>query len=42
MPEANQIKQKMQSFDGILFTMTFSAKKLQKTILLGEGKNLKA
>ena len=33
----------MQSFDDVLFTMTsFSAKKLEKTILLGEGKNLKA
>ena len=33
----------MQSFDDVLFTMTsFSAKKLKKTILLGEEKNLKA
>ena len=33
----------MQSFDDVLFTMTsFPAKKLQKTILLGEEKNLKA
>ena len=33
----------MQSFDDALFTMTsFSAKKLEKTILLGEEKNLKA
>ena len=33
----------MQSFDDALFSMTsFSAKKSQKTILLGEEKNLKA
>ena len=33
----------MQSFDGVLFTMTsFSAKKLEKPILLGDEKNLKA
>ena len=33
----------MQSFDDVLFTMmSFSAKKLEKTILLGEEKNLKA
>ena len=33
----------MQSFDDVLFTMTsFSAKKSKKTILQGEGKNLKA
>ena len=33
----------MQSFDDILFTMmSFSAKKSQKAILLGEKINLKA
>ena len=33
----------MQGFDDAIFTMTsFSAKKLKKTILLGEEKNLKA
>ena len=33
----------MQSFDDVLFTMmSFSAKKSEKTILLGEEKNLKA
>ena len=33
----------MQGFDDVLFTMTsFSAKKSEKTILLGEEKNLKA
>ena len=33
----------MQNFDGVIFTMTLiSAKKSEKTILLGEGKNLKA
>ena len=43
MPQAKQIEQKMQSFDDVLFTMTsFSGKKLENTILLGEEKNLKA
>ena len=43
MPETKQIKQKMQKFDDVLFTMTsFSAKKLENIILLGEEKNLKA
>ena len=43
MPEAKEIEQKIQSFDDVLFTMTsFSTKKLEKTILLGEEKNLKA
>ena len=43
MPKVKQIKQKMQSFDDVLFTITsFSAKKLKKTTLLGEEKNLKA
>ena len=33
----------MQSFDDVFCTMTsFSAKKLEKTKLLGEKKNLKA
>ena len=33
----------MQSFDDILFSMmSFPAKKIGKTILLGEEKNLKA
>ena len=33
----------MQSFGDVLFPMTsFSAKKSEKTILLGEEKNLKA
>ena len=33
----------MKSFDDVLLTMTsFSAKKLEKTVLLGEKKNLKA
>ena len=33
----------MQSFDDVLLTMTsFSAKKSDKTVLLGEEKNLKA
>ena len=33
----------MQSFDDVLFIMmSFSAKKSEKTILLGEEKNLKA
>ena len=33
----------MQSFDDVLFTMmSFSAKKSEKTILLGDEKNLKA
>ena len=33
----------MQSFDDVLFTMmSFSAKKMEKTILLGDEKNLKA
>ena len=33
----------MQSFDDVVFTMTlFSAKTLEKTILLGEEKHLKA
>ena len=33
----------MQSFDDVVFTMTsFSAKKSEKTILLGKEKNLKA
>ena len=42
MPEAKKIEQKMQSFDNVLFTTTsFSAKKLEKTIVLGEEKNLK-
>ena len=41
MPETNQTEQKMQSFDDVLFTMTsFSAKKSEKRILLGEEKNL--
>ena len=32
----------MQSFDDVLFTMmSFSAKKSEKTILLGKEKNLK-
>ena len=32
----------MQSFDDVVFTMTsFSAKKSEKTILLGKEKNLK-
>ena len=43
MPEAKQIEQQMQSFDDALFTMmSFSAEKSEKTILLGEEKNLKA
>ena len=43
MPDAKQIEQKIQSFDDAPFTMTsFSAKKSEKTILLGEEKNLKA
>ena len=43
MPEAKQTEQKMQSLDDVLFTMTsFSAKKSEKTILLGEEKTLKA
>ena len=33
----------MQSFDDVLFTMmSFSAKKMEKTILLGDEKNLNA
>ena len=41
MPEAKQIEQKIPCFDDVLFTMTsFSAKNLDKTILLGEEKNL--
>ena len=33
----------MQSFDDVVFTMTlFSVKALEKTILLGEEKHLKA
>ena len=33
----------MQSLDDVLFTMmSFSATKLEKTILLGDEKNLKA
>ena len=32
----------MKSFDGVFFTVTsFSATKLEKTILVGEEKNLK-
>ena len=43
MPEAKYIEQKMQSFDDVFFAMTsFSAKKLEKTILLSEEKNIKA
>ena len=43
MPEAKYIEHKMQSFDDVPFTMpSFSAKKWEKTILLGEDKNLKA
>ena len=41
MPETKQTEQKMQSFGDVLFTMTsFSAKKSEKIILLGEEKNL--
>ena len=33
----------MQSFDDVFFTMTsFSAKNLEKAVMLGEKKNLKA
>ena len=43
MPETKYIEQKVQSFNDALFTMTsFSAKKMEKTILLVEEKNLKA
>ena len=39
MPETKYIEQKVQSFDGALFTMTlFSAKKLENTVLLSEEK----
>ena len=42
MSEAKEIQQKIQSFDDVLFIMTsFSSKKSEKTILLGEKKNLK-
>ena len=42
MPDAKNIEQKMQRFNHVLFIMmSFSAKNLEKTILLGEEKKLK-